>query len=327
MVRLPEFGDPTLDAVDRAIEVAENSKSAREYLGMSGIGHPCSRKSWYDWRWTTEKKFNAETLKRFADGHHGEELQAKRLRMVVGITLITENPDAGKQIGYADIGGHFKGHMDGAILGLIQAPATWHVWEHKQVGDSKFRLLTKLKNTLGEKNALAEWDKVYYAQAVLYMHYSRMDRHYLTCSTPGGRNTISVRTNSDVPTALRLIKKAERIINASEPPHRISADPAWHECRFCDHHEACHGSKLPERHCRSCIHATPVSSGENAGKWHCAKHDWWLNMKMQKSGCGSGHRYIPALVGGEQVDAAANGNWIEYRMPDGSVWRDEGAKS
>lgn len=326
MVKLPDSGDPTLEASDRAIERQENSRGPREYLGMSGIGHSCGRKCWYDWRWMTKAKFNARTLKRFQDGHDGEELQAKRLRMVEGVMLITVEPETGQQIDYSDIGGHFKGHMDGAIFGLIQSPKTWHVWEHKQVGETKFNSLIKLKNKFGEKGALAEWDTIYYSQACLYMNYSGMDRHYLTCSTPGGRDTVSVRTNSDIATSARLIKKAERIIHAANPPGKISEDPSWHVCRFCDHQDACHGPRLPERHCRSCMHSTPLTEGQDAGKWHCAKHGWMLNKKMQLSGCGSAHRFIPALVKGEQIDAGENGEWIDYRMPDGSVWRDEGAK-
>jgi hypothetical protein len=35
---------------------------------------------------------------------------------------------------------------------------------------------------------------------------------------------------------------------------RISEDPAWFECRFCDHHDLCHGDAAAEVTCgRACI--------------------------------------------------------------------------
>ena len=116
--------DPTLAAADAALARVENSKPRRGYLGMSGIGRSCKRRLWYDYRWITRVQFDALTLKRFLDGHSGEDLQAQRLRMVEGITLLTVDPESGRQFGYADLDSHFRGHMDGAILGLLQAPAS-----------------------------------------------------------------------------------------------------------------------------------------------------------------------------------------------------------
>jgi CRISPR/Cas system-associated exonuclease Cas4 (RecB family) len=82
---------------------------------------------------------------------------------------------------------------------------------------------------------------VYYAQAVCYLHYAQLDRHYLTCSTPGGRKTISVRTNADPEHALAMIDKAKRIIEARAPLAKLSSDPSWWQCRFCGHRAMCHG--------------------------------------------------------------------------------------
>lgn len=320
MVALPAMNaDPTLAAADRALEEKENAQERRGYLGMSSIGKECERASWFDFRWITRAKFDAEALKRFADGHHGEDVQAARLRLVPGITLHTHTED-GEQFGFSDNTGHFRGHMDGAILGLLQAPATWHVWEHKQVGEKKQAKLASLKAKMGEKQALAEWDAVYHAQAMLYCHYSGMDRHYLTCSTPGGRSTISVRTDKDSDFALRLIAKAERIITSANPPARPYNDPSFYVCKWCQHSDVCWGEKLPDRTCRSCIHSEPIAEGE----WTCnlADASRIIDRADQEEGCPS-HLLIPSLVAGEQVDACEHGTWIEYKMKDGRVWRDE----
>ena len=306
---------PTLEAADRALEAASPASVGRPYLGMSGIGAECERQSWYSYRWCKRIQHDAETLKRFADGHAGEALQAERLQAVDGITLLTFDPETGSQFGFSDVRDHFKGHMDGAIVGLLQAPKTWHVWEHKQVGEKKFAKLIKLKVELGEKNALQKWDATYYAQAVLYMHFSGMDRHYLTCSTPGGRATVAVRTNADEAAALRLIAKAERIISAQEPPARISEDASFYLCRWCSFSPICHGDAWAERTCRSCLHSTPVDQGQ----WDCNRWGKVLSDAEQRDGCGA-HKLIPALVPGEQVDVRDDA--VIYRMPDGSEWSD-----
>lgn len=245
MVALPQVAipDPTLEAVDRALVEASRREEKRTYLGMSIIGHPCGRKLWYDLHTSAREDFDAATLKRFADGNHGETIMINRLRMVPGITLLDIDPDTGRQWRFEDFGGMFAGHMDGAILGLLQAPRAWHVYEHKQVNEKKQTDLVRLKEIKGEKHALQAWDPVYYSQAVLYMHYSGMDRHYLTCSTPGGRHTVSVRTDADPEHAEAMRDKAKRIIEARAALAKLSGDPSWWQCKFCSHRVMCHGLK------------------------------------------------------------------------------------
>lgn len=243
MVALPQVAipDPTLEAVDRAIEAASRREVRRTYLGISSIGHPCGRRLWYGFHTDAREEFDAETLYRFDDGHRGEDVMAARLRMVPGITLLTIDPNTGRQFRFEDHGGRFAGHPDGVILGLLQAPKRWHIWEHKQVGEKGQAELVKLKEKHGEKQALRAWNPVYYAQAVCYLHYAQLDRHYLTCSTPGGRKTISVRTDADPEHAVAMIDKAKRIIEARAPLAKLSGDPSWWQCKMCGHHAACHG--------------------------------------------------------------------------------------
>lgn len=313
--------DPTLEAVNRAMEYAsqlEQEKSLRGgSIGMGWVGEPCSRKIWYRFRWADAEIFNAETLKRFEDGHAAEAQQATRLRMVQGITLITHDPDSGQQIGFNDIQNHMRGYLDGQILGILQAPKTWHVWEHKAVGEKSIAELEKLKAKFGEKEALKKWKPLYYAQAILYMHYTGFTRHYMTVSSPGGRSTVSIRTNADEAESLVLINKVARIIQMQNPPERISKTEDFFECRFCVMSDICHKDKQPKSNCRTCLHSTPV---ENGG-WHCAKFNQILPIELQKTGCAS-HLYIPSLVPGEIIEAGEN--FVKYRMKDGAIYTNEG---
>jgi hypothetical protein len=237
------FQDVNLLAADADLVARSKRETRRTYLGMSSIGKPCERSLWYDYHQPSPTNFDALTLKRFEDGHRSEDLMAMRLQRTPGVQLWTVDPDTGKQFECIDFDGRFKGHLDGVIMGLIQAPDVPHIWEGKCTNEKKFADLKKLKVTLGEKNALRAWDGVYYAQAQAYMGYFELNRHYLTVCTPGGRDWDACRTNFDEQEFIKIKDKAKRILESRTPLARISNDPSWWQCRFCDHNSKCHGEK------------------------------------------------------------------------------------
>ena len=240
-IKLPEK-DPTLAAADDAMLRAENAKPRRAYLGMSQIGHPCSRMLWYSFHDPLPRQIPISGLRAINDGHTSEEVMAHRLKQIEGVELATCDEN-GEQFAVSDFDGKFAGHMDGAIHGLLQAPKTWHVWEAKATNEKKFKKLRDLKMTLGEKNTLKVWDETYYAQAQCYMGYTGMRRHYLTVSTPGVRDWEAVRTDFNAQDFEALKDKANRIINARAPLAKISNDPSWFQCSWCDYRERCHGTE------------------------------------------------------------------------------------
>lgn len=305
---------PTIAAIDTAIESSQDA-SMRPYLGMSQIGNPCDKALWFGFRWSTQRTMPASALKAIEDGHRGEDLMAKRLRMVDGITLHTVNPQTGQQFGVEGCGGHLKGHLDGAILGVREAPKTWHVWEHKQVNETKFKKLESLAQKLGEKEALKEWDATYYGQAISYMGFTGMDRHFLTVATPGGRAFTSIRTEFNRAEFDRYCTRAQHIIDSPTPPDGISDDPDYYLCKWCEHKDLCHGTAAPLPTCRSCSHSTP----EPGGTWTCARHQGkTLAVAEQKQGCNA-HRVIPILLRNwaEPIDASDQDNWVKYQIKAG----------
>lgn len=323
MVAVSACSDPTLVAIDREMEERENSRPPRSYLGKSGLAHGCDRKHWYDFRGASKSSFDAATLRRFADGHLGEDVMAERLRLVPGLKLWTHDNE-GRQFGYSTNGGHSRGHADGILIGLIQAPKAKHIWEHKQVAESSFKKLEKLKADLGEKNALQKWNPIYYGQAVQYMDGlsrkwgEKIARHYLTVATPGGRMITSCRTDENPELAVELQAKADRIIASDRPLDRMSENPGWFECKWCNHHATCHEQKVPLPTCGTCAYSTPMEDGDK--RWHCAYHDIqnitpdvWLN------GCES-HQFIPDLVPWRPVDAR-NLDYVEYALEDGRTFK------
>ncbi len=307
--------DPTLEAADRALEAKAAKEPPRPYLGMSQIGESCERKSWYRYRFVKQEMFDSQTLKRFEDGHRTEALIIERLKLLEGITLLDIDQKTGRQFGFVDHDGHFRGHADGMIVGILQAPKANHIFEVKCCSDKKIAELRKAVADAGEKAALKKWNPTYYAQAVLYIDYMGYSRHYLVAATPGGREWMGVRTNADPAHAMKLRARAKRTILSHEPLDKISNKPDWFECRFCAFSGICHNGESPERNCRTCIHSTPVENGE----WTCARWGKKITTEEQLAGCVV-HKFLPKLVPGEIVNATELG--ITYRMPDGSTWYD-----
>lgn len=240
MITPPFSTDPTLEALRQKLREIEANQEKRSYLGASGVGHSCERHCWYYYhKPELRKPLDDKAHLAVNDGHRTEDVMANYLRMVDGVELVTHSDD-GKQISFIDLGGQFRGHIDGMIRGLHQAPKTVHVWECKATNQKKFEEFRKLKDKHGEKDALRQWNPVYYAQAQIYMHYMECSRHYTTVCLAGLRDFDSCRTEYDKGYAEMLIQKAKRIIEAPEPLSRVSEKADFYLCRWCDFNEVCH---------------------------------------------------------------------------------------
>ncbi len=240
MVTLPKelLEDPTIAAMRLAIEAKQETKR-RNYLGASLIGDPCPRKVWYDYNGYNKEPIPSQGLMAIEDGHRTEDLTAYRLRLVDGVDLVTHNAD-GSQVCFSDLGGKFKGHIDGLIFGIKQAPKTWHIWENKSCKHEKFNEFKRVKKKFGEKDALKNWNITYYVQHQLYMHYFECTRGYLTVSYSGGRDYATCRTNYKKDIALQYIDRANKIVNASLAPTKVSEQSDYYLCRFCPFSNECH---------------------------------------------------------------------------------------
>lgn len=305
MVALPQPSTPTVTAIYAAYEAAQES-GYRDHLGASGIGADCERAIWYSWRWTTRARHTGRLLRLFQTGHLAESRFVADLRKI-GVTVMDVDPETGRQWNLRDASGHFGGSMDAVGLGFTEAPKAWHVCEFKTHSAKSFAALAK--------DGVEKSKPMHAAQMQVYMHLAGIERAFYLAVNKDTDDLYQERLHYNPDVAMRLLAKAERIMANPQPPARISQDPAWWQCRFCDHAAACHGDAMPERHCRSCLHASPVADGA----WHCQRHNQPLDRRAQETGCAA-HLYIPGLVHGEQADAGED--WVSYRMPDGSEWRD-----
>lgn len=316
MVALPQMVSPTVSAIEAAVEIA-NKERRRTYLGGSVIGKPCERALWYEFRWAHDpERFEGRMLRLFGMGHSEEARMIAWLELA-GIRVRGKAED--QQIAVSACGGHFRGHLDGELHGVIEAPKTPHLLECKTHSAKSFAQLVK--------HGVAVAKPEHVAQMQVYMHLHGLTRAFYLAENKDTSELYAERIEYDAAQAASLMAKAERIIFSDNPPARISDNPDSFACRFCPALLQCHAGSFANRNCRTCLHATPLpESSFGDGKWRCNRHDIDLGPSVQEHGCPH-HLFLPGLVPGEQIDVDQQAETVTYRMGDGSEWKDGGASA
>jgi hypothetical protein len=309
MAALPEVRSSLIEIIDQAF-VAQADLAPRAHLGASVLGRECERQIWYSFRWAiTENQFDGRMLRLFARGQREEEWFASLLKMA-GCEVQTHDSQ-GRQFSFSEpeLGGHLAGSLDGIVCGVPEAPKTWHVLECKTHNDKSFQKLCKA----GVEKAKPD----HFQQMQLYMRWSGLDRALYLAVNKNDDCLYIERIAYDKDRADQLATKAQRIIEAHEPPARLSDDPTWWQCKTCDFAELCHDTALPSVTCRTCLHATPLTGDRADAAWHCAK--WNLEVPLEESRKAQPcHRYIPALIPWAAVIDATDAGDVVYEMKDGS---------
>ncbi len=293
----------TISKIDEVVE-RNADDGFRNHLGASIIGAPCSRQLWYSFRWSKVNKRVGRLLRLFQRGHLEEVTLVKLLRDA-GVHVVTVDKETGKQFTFGAVGGHFGGSMDGAGVGFVEARKTWHVIELKTSGDKAFKKLCKE----GVEKAKPE----HFAQMQMYMHWSQMDRAFYLVVNKNDDTLYSERVKYDKRVAEVLLNRANTIITSDSPPEKISEDPSWYQCKWCDYQDICHGSEMAEVNCRTCVHATAELDGN--ARWSCAY--FGKDITNAKAECKE-HLYNPNFITfAKVVDGDKSRNSITYEKPDG----------
>lgn len=295
----------TLARIDSALEEAQD-RNHRAHLGASQIAEPCTRSLWYSFRWASEINHPARLLRVFQRGHD-EEPRVLRLLRMAGVEIRERDQRTGEQFRFSEHGGHFAGSIDAMGKGFIEADG-WHLVEIKTSADKPFRDL--------ENKGVAESKPMHFAQMQVYMRWTNTKQAFYIVVNKNDDNIYTERVKFKKDLAEAMVEKAGQIIATDRPPPRISDDPTYFHCKFCNHHEICHGQSLPQVTCRTCIHATPETDGDQ--RWTCARFNKDLSQDDQRAAC-QWHRFIPDLIHwAKAIRADKTGHTITYEKPDGT---------
>lgn len=299
MVLLPEPTNTTENKIFAWYE-SQADDGFREHLGASIIGRPCERSIWYSFRWATRASFSGRILRLFQTGQLEEDRIVANLRAIGCEVHCTDPSNGHQQFRVSALGGHFGGSMDAAVLGIPESPKKWHVAEFKTHNEKSFANLVK--------QSVEKAKPEHYSQMQIYMGLTGMQRALYLAVNKNTDELYVERVKFDQVAFDRLMARAARIIDAAEPLPRISQDPSWFECKFCDHYATCHLTQAPEVNCRTCAHSTPTDDG----KWLCETKQENLSVDLQREAC-SEHRFIPIMLEhvGEMIDA--QDNQVKYK--------------
>jgi hypothetical protein len=216
--------------IDAALETEHRSKPARDYLGGSRIGEPCTRRLAYEVTLTpvdVGKELDGRLLRIFDAGHRFEELTIKWLR-AAGFDLRTRGRD-GRQFGFSVAGGRIRGHIDGVIVGGPDVGIIWPaLFEHKALNQKSWTDLVK--------RGLGHSKPIYFAQCQLYMAYMELEVTLFTAMNKNTQELYHEVIELDLAEAQRLSDKAVdilRAVEAEELPPRIASSPDFSHCRMC----------------------------------------------------------------------------------------------
>lgn len=279
-MKLPTSQHTTAQAIVKWYE--SKPQEHRPHMGASLIGHECERHVWMNFRWVLKPTFPGRVLRLFSTGQREEGRIVQELRGI-GATVWETDPETGDQWRVSACNGHFGGSLDGVAEGLPEAPKTPAVLEFKTHSHKSFTQLIEQRVQKAKPQ--------HYDQMTVYMGLMQLDRAMYIAVDKDTDDMYCEWVHFDADRFAQLLARAQRLIDMTEPPARISEDPAHWQCKFCTYHAACHGDTAAEANCRTCCHSTPATNAE----WTCSVKAKTLTVEQQKAGC-SQHLMIPALV-------------------------------
>jgi len=312
-------GKEFVKALDGAVKKESSGEAPRTHIGASEIGSRCARQAWYSFRWHHKVQHTGRIYRLFDRGNEEEFRFVRWLRMMdvevrdyaqrlmwdskrdvyarleweddpdrhgwidvskdrAHIERATDRQAAPRQWGFRGEGilSHFAGSSDSLIRGVdrwFPAATGWGGAEYKTHNEKSFRQL--------ETKGVVSSKQIHYVQMQQYMHQLKLP----WCLY------MAVNKNTDhIYVEMIYYKKevgkyyedrAKSIIEARTPPARITNDPSWFECKWCDFRDVCHYDKEPNLNCRSCAYA----SAEADKKWHCNYYDSDIPEKHINMGC------------------------------------------
>lgn len=281
MAILPKI-ETTGSLIESQIIVAEKP---RPYLGMSTLGEKCLRKLWYGFHWVSDKSITAKAQRIFNRGHVEEKVvvdDLKRIgvkctKFIDGVELELTGEVDEEQEEFTGTAGHAKGHCDGRLLGLIEAPKTQHLLETKTMQEKYFKDVVKKGVQLSQPK--------YYSQVQRYMLATKntpikLERTFFVATNKNTQERYYERIRFNKEHACELERKEIQVVTSESPLIKVYNENDF-ECRYCSHKKVCHYGDSPNKNCRTCDNSDIMDNGV----WHCNYWEKNLSYDEQLDGC------------------------------------------
>lgn len=241
-------------------------------LGMGRLGESCIRAMWLGFRWSRKGSITVRVKRIFAAGNAYEDMVVNDLREVLGCTI------EGEQEMLLGWGGHIVGFIDGKILGLPEAPKTWHLLEVKSMNANNYRKFVK--------NGVKKSHPKYYSQAQSYCGKLGLTRIAFAVINKDDQEIHVERLEFDENHYKTVMGRAIDVISSDIIPPNVINDRDNFTCRFCDFVPICYDAKPLAKNCRTCSKVDI----EDDGKWSCSLKEIQLTNEQQENGC---RNYMP----------------------------------
>ena len=239
----------------------------RGHVGLSQIGHSCSRYLQFTHYWAFDVKYSERIKRLFNVGNMMEEVITKDLGKH-GLNVDSE------QLEITGFSGHFLGHIDGKIGDRLV--------EFKTHNDKSFKDLMKKKVKMSKP--------VHYSQMQSYMGYLELKESLYVAYNKNDSAYYFENVNFNEEHFNGLKEKEKTVILSEELlPRTGNNSSAWFECKWCDARDVCFNKKEPSKNCRTCNHVDVLADGE----WECSIKNLELTESMQRDGCG---KYESAII-------------------------------
>lgn len=241
----------------------EKDDRQRPYLGLSQIGHECSRYLWYQFRHCFKPSFPPRILRLFRSGDIYEYRFIFLLRSI-GCEIF-EVGDDNKQFSVEDWGGHVRGNTDGVAIfpdkfwldGTTPHPV---LLEFKTASDKKFNEVVKV--------GCEQWNACYYGQQISYCGYLDLKASFFAVVNKNDESLYFEHIPFKKTRFENYVQKAGDIVGAQSPPDRMpNASASWFSCKWCAANGLCFGGESSQRMCRTCRFAEPAEDKQ----WKCLK--------------------------------------------------------
>jgi len=227
MANLKKIMEKKITTVDKINQQYEKDNIPRSRLGLSEIGHHCSRYLWFKHHGYENISPEGRVLRLFQLGNILEDQTIADLKNA-GFSVT----DGQKEVNFTFNNVTLYGHIDGIITGLVESPKTPHLFEHKTCSLKRYRELLKKKD-------YKAWSEVYFWQVQAYMLGLELSRSAVFVYCKDNSELYMERIKLNKTKTIGKLTQVFDAISLDSPPDRVCPNAGWYQAKMCDFRKIC----------------------------------------------------------------------------------------